>query len=165
MQELGPPLHKVASLFAIQFLFLNFSVVFQLLKGQASKQGPERLCGFHPCTQNSLGQDAEQNYLILCALSWAAGLETSREPFQPEFLYESATLPTCAAGITAAGVQHRGGGGAAVLGGVGGTAAAALGAAPGGAGSGLGLDLGVFSNPTDSVPLRGPEIPVFLPRR
>lgn len=109
MQELGPPLHKVASLFAIQFLFLNFSVVFQLLKGQASKQGPERLCGFHPCTQNSLGQDAEQNYLILCALSWAAGLETSREPFQPEFLYESATLPTCAAGITAAGVQHRGG--------------------------------------------------------
>lgn len=90
MQELGPPLHKVASLFAIQFLFLNFSVVFQLLKGQASKQGPERLCGFHPCTQNSLGQDAEQNDLGLCALSWAAGLETSREPFQLEFLYDSA---------------------------------------------------------------------------
>lgn len=109
MQELGPPLHKVASLFAIQFLFLKFNMVFQLRKGQASKQGPERLCGFHPCTQNSFGQHAEQNDLILCTLSWAAGLETSREPFQPEFLYESATLSTCAAGMTAAGVQHGGG--------------------------------------------------------
>lgn len=28
MQEVGPPLHKVTSLFDIQFLFLSFSVVF-----------------------------------------------------------------------------------------------------------------------------------------
>lgn len=71
MQELGPLLHKVASLFYMQFLFLNFNVVFQLWQGQALKQGPEELCGFHPCAQNSFGQDAEQNDLILCALSWA----------------------------------------------------------------------------------------------
>lgn len=41
MQELGPLLHKVASSFYIQFLFLTFSVVFQLWQGQALKQGPE----------------------------------------------------------------------------------------------------------------------------
>lgn len=109
MQEHGPPLLEVASLFDIQFLFLNYSVVFQLCQGQVSKQGPERLCGFHPCTQHSLGQDAEQNDLILYALSWATWLETSREPFQPEFLYESAIFPTCAAGMMLAGVQPRGG--------------------------------------------------------
>jgi len=72
MHELGPYLHKVASVFAIQYLFLHFSVIFQLWKGQTLKQGPERLwvtiCGY---SQNFIGQDPERNDGMQPALSWA----------------------------------------------------------------------------------------------
>lgn len=83
-----------------------FQCGISAVTGSGIETGSRKALWF-PSLHTELGQDAEQNDLILCALSWAAGLETSREPFQHEFFYESATLPTCAAGITVAGVQCR----------------------------------------------------------